>query len=379
MSPYALVGARVLQGNRIVDGRAIVVADGRISAVPSVAELPPGLERRSVAGTLVPGFVDVQVNGGGGVLFNDRPSVEGIRAIGAAHRRFGTTGFLPTLISDTRETMAAAVAAVRAGLEAGVPGLLGIHLEGPFFNPARKGVHDPKFIRPIEAEDLRIMTSLGAGRTLVTLAPEMVPIEAIARLSEAGVIVSAGHTEASFETLEAARRNGLAGYTHLYNAMPPLAGRAPGPVGAALSDADAFASIIVDLRHVSVPAIRVALAAKRERLLLVTDAMPTVGTDVERFDLQGRTILRRGGVLTTADGTLAGSDLDMATAVRNLVRTIGVPPPDAFRCAAEVPAAFLRLEGEIGRIAPGFRASMALLDDDLIVRRTWIDGAEAVG
>ncbi len=204
----------------------------------------------------------MQVNGGGGVLFNDEPTVEGIRAIGAAHRRFGTTGFLPTLISDTRDKMRVAVGAVHDAMKAGVPGLLGVHLEGPFFNPARKGVHDPRFIRPIEDEDIREMNSLGTGRTLVTLAPEMVPTTAIGRLAEAGVIVSAGHTEASFEVLREARKNGLRGFTHLYNAMPPLQGRAPGPVGAALDNRDAFASAIVDMHHVSAPSLRVALQAK---------------------------------------------------------------------------------------------------------------------
>ena len=185
---------------------------------------------------LAPGFIDVQVNGGGGVLFNDMRNVEAIRAIGAAHRRFGTTGFLPTFMSDTRERMAEAVDAVRDGLALGIPGLLGIHLEGPFLNPERKGVHDAKYMRPVEEEDIRIMTSLGAGRTLVTLAPDMVPGEVISRLVEAGIIVSAGHTAADQETLAEARRRGLTGYTHLFNAMPPMAGRAPGPVGAALDD-----------------------------------------------------------------------------------------------------------------------------------------------
>ncbi len=231
---FAIVGARVSDGAHMRDGRAVVVEAGRVREVCKLEELSADIERREVEGTLAPGFIDVQVNGGGGVLFNDQPTVEGIRTIGAAHRRFGTTGFLPTLISDTREKMVAAIEAVRAGIDAGVPGLLGIHLEGPFLNPARKGVHDPKFMRPIEDEDIRIMTSLGVGRTVVTLAPEMVPMTAIARLTEAGVIVSAGHTEASFEVLEAARAHGLRGYTHLFNAMPPLQSRAPGPVGAAL-------------------------------------------------------------------------------------------------------------------------------------------------
>ncbi len=377
MTAFALVGARIFDGAQMRDGCAVVVDGGHVREICEIEKLPAGIERREIAGTLAPGFIDVQVNGGGGVLFNDQPTVEGIRTIGAAHRRFGTTGFLPTLISDTRERMAAAIEAVRAGIAAGVPGLLGIHIEGPFLNPARKGVHDPKFMRPIEDEDIRIMTSLGVGRTLVTLAPEMVPMQAIARLSEAGVIVSAGHTEADFETLQEAHRNGLRGYTHLYNAMPPLQGRVPGPVGAALDDGETWCGIIADLHHVSASALRIALRAKgAERFMLITDAMSTVGTDITSFDLQGRTILRAGGRLTTEDGTLAGSDLDMATAVRNTVAHLGVDVPAALRMASLVPATFLRLEGALGRIAPGHCASFVLMDDSLSVRATSIDGEE---
>jgi N-acetylglucosamine-6-phosphate deacetylase len=304
--------------------------------------------------------------------------VDGIRAIGAAHRRFGTTGFLPTLITDTREKMIGAVEAVRAGIEAGLPGLLGIHLEGPFLNPARKGVHDAKFMRPIEDEDIRILTSLGVGRTLVTFAPEMVPMNVIARLTEAGVIVSAGHTRADYATLMQARGYGLRGYTHLFNAMPPLQSREPGPVGAALDDPLAYSGLIVDLHHVAPPVLRVALRARGgERMFLVTDAMPTVGTDSSEFELQGRTIFRRDGRLTAEDGTLAGSDLDMAAAVRNAIAHLGVGLEDALRMASLVPAAFLRLDDELGRIKPGYRASMVLLDEQIRVRHTWIEGMEA--
>jgi N-acetylglucosamine-6-phosphate deacetylase len=371
----ALVGARVFDGTQMRDGHAIVLDGGRIAAVPPAAEVDAGTEVRRIDGLLAPGFIDVQVNGGDGVLFNDQRSVEGIRTIGAAHRRFGTTGFLPTFITDTRAHMAEAVEAVRQGMAQGVPGLLGVHLEGPFLNPARKGVHDPSLMRPIEEEDIRIMTSLGAGRTLATLAPEMVAPQVIERLAKAGVIVSAGHTAADPATLEEATRRGLTGFTHLFNAMPPLAAREPGPIGAALTMAGAWASVIADLIHVAPTTLRVALAAKAaDRIMLVTDAMPSVGTDVRSFDLQGRTILREGGRLTTAEGTLAGSDLDMAGAVRNMVG-LGVGLAQALRMASAVPAAFVGLDGELGHIAPGYRASLVLLDDALTVKGTWIDGA----
>ncbi|MFO1057683.1 MAG: N-acetylglucosamine-6-phosphate deacetylase [Dongiaceae bacterium] len=312
------------------------------------------------------------------MLFNDDPSPAAIRAIGAAHRRFGTTGFLPTLITDRRARMAQAIAAVREGLAAGLPGLLGVHLEGPFLSPARPGVHDPALIRAPDAEDLALLASLGAGRTLVTLAPERVAPAAIARLAAAGVRVAAGHSAATLAEVEAALDHGLAGYTHLFNAMPPLAAREPGPAGAALADRRGHVGVIADLHHVAAAALRLAVAAAGpQRIVLVTDAMPTVGWEGDSFRLLGKEVRRADGRLTTADGTLAGSDLDMATAVRNMVRTVGVPLGQALAMASLNPATFLGLEGELGRIAPGWRADLVALDAGLAVTESWIAGAAA--
>ena len=381
---YALLPDRLFDGEKILGRHGVVIENGRIQAVLPANAVDPVLPRHRLEGLLAPGFIDVQVNGGGGVQFNDVTTAEDIAGIGAAHRRFGTTGFMVTLISDTREKTGAAVAAVSAGLAAQLPGLLGIHIEGPFLNLERRGVHAATMIRPMEPEDLAILTSLGAGRTLVTLAPEKIPPAEIRRLVEAGVIVAAGHTAADYATVRRALDLGLTGFTHLYNAMPPLAGRDPGPVGAALEDRASWCGLIVDLHHVSAPSLKIAIAAKgSERMMLVTDAMATVGTDLAEFTFQGQRITRAGGRLTTAEGraagTLAGSDLDMATAVRNTVRHLGLPLEQALAMASRVPAAFLRLESELGRIAPGLRASLALLDDDLEVKETWIDGVAGKG
>jgi N-acetylglucosamine-6-phosphate deacetylase len=374
--PFALLGARIFDGDRMLDGHAVVIDGERIVGLPPVEDLGAGIATQRVEGLLAPGFIDTQVNGGGGVLFNDERSVAGIRAIGAAHRPYGTTGFLPTFITDTRERMAEAFRAAADALRERVPGTLGIHLEGPFINPARKGVHDPSHMRRIDKDDHAIMTSLTAGRTLVTVAPEWTGIAAVERLAAAGVIVSAGHTAADSETIIAACRHGLRGFTHLFNAMPPLAGRDPGPVGAALDSRDTWCGLIVDGYHVSDAALRVAIAAKgSETMMLVTDAMSSVGSDLSSFDLMGRTVYRRNGKLATADGTLAGSDLDMASAVRNTVERLGLPLTTALRMASRTPAAFLRLDHALGRIAVGYQASLVLLDDALHVRRTWIDGA----
>jgi N-acetylglucosamine-6-phosphate deacetylase len=373
--PLALTGARVFDGAQMLEGRAVVIENGRIVAIPQERDLGAGVKRRPVAGLLAPGFIDVQVNGGGGIMFNDVRSVDGLRTIAAAHRKYGTTGLLPTFITDTRPKMLEAMEAMRAALAERVPGVLGIHVEGPFISPERKGVHNAGFIRPMEEEDLAILTSLKEGRTLVTLAPERNSMETIARLAGTGVLICAGHTASDYATVMEACRHGLRGFTHLYNAMPPLAGREPGPVGAALDNRDTWCGLIVDGHHVSDAALRLAIAAKgTERMMLVTDAMAVTGTDMKTFELHGRTIYRKEGKLATKDGTLAGSDLDMASAIRNSVERLGLALPDVLRMASLVPATFLRVDHEFGRIAPGYRADLVLLDEGLHVQDTWIGG-----
>jgi N-acetylglucosamine-6-phosphate deacetylase len=373
----ALVNGRVLQNGAITQGRCVLLADGRIVAVlaPSDRRVRRA-ERRDLGGALLlPGFIDSQVNGGGGVLFNDAPSVESIRAIGLAHRRFGTTGFLPTLISADLEIVARAIAAVRAAIEAGVPGVLGIHIEGPFLNVARKGVHDPAKLRELDRSAIGLLTSLRAGRTLVTLAPEMTTPQIIEQLVGAGVVVSAGHTNATYAEIGSALRHGLSGFTHLFNAMSQLTGREPGTVGAALDDPDSWCGIIVDGAHTDPVVLRIALRCKRhDRFMLVTDAMPSVGTSNPTFELQGRRITVNGSACLDEDGRLAGSNIDMASCVRNAVTMLGVPLAEAVHMASRAPAEFLGLEHDTGSIAAGLRANLVLADDGLNVLETWIDG-----
>ncbi len=373
----ALVNARVLADEGFVEGRAVLIEGERIAAV--VAESDPrvkGAERHDLAGAmLLPGFIDAQVNGGGGVLFNDAPTVETLRTIGHAHRRFGTTGFLPTLISDDLSVIAAAIRAVRDAIDARVPGVIGVHIEGPFISEARKGAHDAAKFRDLDERGVELLTSLGAGRTLVTLAPEVTDAETIRRLTRAGVVVSAGHTDATYEQMHDAFRHGVTGLTHLFNAMSPLTSREPGAVGAALDEPDCWCGLIVDGRHVHPAALRVALRCKRpDRFILVTDAMPIVGSDHDYFMLQGRRVSVRDGVCVDENGTLAGAALDMASAVRNTVRLLGASVELAARMAITYPAQFLGLGRELGRIAPGYRANLTVLDASLRATRTWIDG-----
>jgi N-acetylglucosamine-6-phosphate deacetylase len=372
----ALTNARVLTDGGVRGGLAVVLADGRIASLGPEEHLPTGLAGHDLGGgLLLPGFIDVQVNGGGGVLFNDAPTVEAIGRIGAAHRRFGTTGFLPTLISDELGKVGAAMAAARAAIAAKTPGVLGVHIEGPFLNPDQKGIHDAQRLRGMDEACVELLSAPGPGRVLVTLAPEMVGAAMIERLARAGVIVSAGHTNASYVRTKVALDAGMTGFTHLFNAMSPLTSREPGVVGAALSDSRSWAGIIVDGRHVDPVVLKIALACRSiDRFLLVTDAMPCVGSDQKRFVLQGKTISVRNGACFDARGRLAGSDLDMAAAFRNAIDMLGVSIAEASRMASRNPAQFLGLGDELGRIAPGYRADLVLMDDDFTVRETWIGG-----
>lgn len=383
MTRLLLTGARVFTGEAMLDGAAVLVESGCVAAV-----LPSGGAPTDVVPTplppdalLAPGFIDTQVNGGGGVLFNDTPTADACLAIAAAHRRFGTTAILPTFITDAPETMALAVEAAAQAARVPGGGIVGIHLEGPFLAPARKGVHAERFIRTPTEDDIAMLCALPArfpgGRVLVSLAPEVVPAEAVARLVAAGVVVAGAHSAADYDVAMAAVTAGLTGFTHLFNAMPPIQNRAPGIAGAAL-DSPAWCGIIADGIHVHPALLRAAIAAKTpDRIMLVTDAMAPTGTDAATFTLNGRTIHRRNGRLETEDGTLAGADLDMATAVRNAVRLLGVGLEDALRMAGLNPARFLGMGSERGRIAPGAAADMVLLGPSLEILRTWVAGVEA--
>ena len=378
----ALVNGRVLTDNGFQGGFAVLIDDGVITglALPSDPRVRAA-ERHDLGGrTLLPGFIDCQVNGGGGVLFNDSPTVDAIRRIGEAHARFGTTGFLPTLISDDAEVMAKAIDAVNDAVAQGVSGVLGIHLEGPFIAPERKGVHDPAKFRIADANDVAMVARRHGGVTLLTLAPERTTAAVLQQLVANGVIVAAGHTAADYDTTRQALATGVRGFTHLFNAMTPFTSREPGVVGAALDDPASWCGLIVDGHHVHPASLRVAIAAKaREKMMLVTDAMPPVGADDPTFVLKGETITVKDGVCQTADGTLAGSALDMATAVRNTVNMVGVPFDEAARMAATYPAAFLGLGATHGHIAAGYRADLVVMDDNHEVVETWIGGVRVFG
>lgn len=374
LAPLTIAAPQLFDGTAMRGPALVTLSDGLIREVRAGEAPSRGMIALPSDAILAPGFIDIQINGGGGALLNDEPSEAGVRRIVEAHRRMGTTGCLPTLITDRTDVIERLAAVAPAGLQ--IPGVLGFHLEGPAINKARKGIHLESEIRMPNARDLAALKSFGdCGRSMVTLAPECVPSSLIDDLLGAGLLVSAGHSEASAKQIAQAADRGMTGITHLSNAMSQLTAREPGVVGAALDDERLFAGIICDGLHVDPQCLRVAMRCKgRDRLMLITDAMPLVGTDQRDFTLQGRTITLQGNRLTGPDGTLAGAHLTMMEAVRNAVAMLGIGIADALIMASRTPATFLGLEAELGAIAPGYRADLVAFDSKFEVIETWIAG-----
>jgi N-acetylglucosamine-6-phosphate deacetylase len=377
-TPHAIAADYVFDGAVVHRNAAVIIDGAGIVALTPQTEAPATMPMHVLpdGAWLAPGFIDVQVNGGGDVLFNDMPTVEGIRTIAAAHRKFGTTTLLPTLITDTPEKLRTAIAAVQELVDTD-PSILGIHLEGPFLSPERPGVHEPRYIRVPTAEDGALLAAPRRGVTVVTLAPERAPPGFIRQLARAGVRVCLGHSMATYAETRAAMAEGLTGFTHLFNAMRPMASREPGPIAAALESPDAWFGMIVDGAHVDPAMLRLALRGAATPML-VTDAMPPVGGSRTTFSLYGGRITVRDGRCVRDDGVLAGSALNMAAAVRNGVRLLDVHLEDALRFASAHPAGFLGLDHRFGRLAPGYRADLVALDPiGFEVLDTWVAGRAA--
>lgn len=379
MTLSAVQGARIFDGDNWHDGSALLLSRGRVHSIVPETTVPAHVEIIDAGGgLLVPGFVDLQVNGGGGVMLNDAPTVDGLRAICTAHARFGTTALLPTLITDTSQMTSAVISAGKEAIRDGLPGFLGLHLEGPHLSLERKGAHDPSLIRAMEDRDLDTLLSCRDvfPSLMITVAPENVTEDQVAKLSQAGFIVSLGHTNASFDTVQRYARAGARVVTHLFNAMSPLGHREPGMVGAALHIGSLHAGLIADGVHVHPAAMKIALKAKQGpgRIFVVTDAMSPIGTDMTRFTLNGREILRRDGRLTLADGTLAGADVDMLASLHFLHRELELPLDEALRMVSSYPAEAVGLADQKGALNPGYGADFVLLSDVLEMKSTWIAG-----
>ncbi|MBZ9738089.1 N-acetylglucosamine-6-phosphate deacetylase [Mesorhizobium sp. CO1-1-4] len=376
---FALTGARIFDGDDWHEGAALVVREGLVEAIVPAGAIASDIRAVDTGGgMLVPGFVDIQVNGGGGVMLNDHPDVASIETICRAHAPFGTSALLPTLITDTPAITAAAIAAGEAAALQKVPGFLGLHLEGPHLSVARKGAHDPALIRPMTDADQAMLIAARDKLPvlLTTIAPESVDPARVAALAKAGIIVSLGHSDTGFATAKTFAEAGASVVTHLFNAMSQIGNREPGLAGAAIDVGALSAGLIADGIHVHPATIRIALDAKQGpgRIVLVTDAMATIGTDMTAFTLNGRTIYRRDGSLRLADGTLAGADLDMISAIRFMHRTVGIELSEALRMASLYPAQAIGQSHRLGRFANGTAADIVALSDDLGIGSVWIGG-----
>lgn len=376
-TPLFFTNGRIFDGTTFHENCCLRVDGATITEIAAVKDVSKAGRIIDLAGKLLaPGYIDLQVNGGGGILFNDSPSVSAIADIIAAHRRHGTTSLLITFITDDLQTTRMAAKAVAAALQQGIPGLLGVHFEGPVLNSERHGAHAQALFRNYSPEIQRILEICRAGEILFTLAPERVTDDDIRVLTSGGVHVFCGHSMATPERLSGAMKAGLKGFTHLFNAMPPLQGRSPGPVGAALLADDAWCGIIADGHHVHWQALSLALRCKPPgKLFLVTDAMPPAGAaHAERYRLSGEEVTVTDGCCRTQDGTLAGSALTMDVAVRNIINHLDCPVDEALRMASTYPAACLGLDNRLGALKPGYQADFVILDSAFAVTETWIAG-----
>jgi N-acetylglucosamine-6-phosphate deacetylase len=380
----AYIGAKIFDGAKWHDNAALVVNGDHVESIVDAGAVPYGVRRNSLnGGMLVPGFIDLQVNGGGGHLLGAGSTVDDIRNICSVHAQFGTTGLLPTLITDTpANTQAVIEAGEQAAIEA-LPGFLGLHLEGPHLSLARKGAHNPAYIRPMDEADLVALVAANdlLPNLLVTVAAETVTPEQIGRLVAVGIVVSLGHTDASFKAAIAAAEAGATMATHLFNAMSQIGNREPGVAGATLHHGHLYAGLIADGIHVDPATIGIALRAKAgpAKIFLVSDAMAQTGTDITNFTLNGRTITRADGALRLEDGTLAGADLTMIDAVAFMHRTIGLPLEEALRMASLYPAEAMDIAGRFGHLHDHAFANFLHLSSELTVKSTWIDGKKVFG
>lgn len=376
----ALVGARIFTGDEFLDNHALIIAHENIETLLPVADLDAAIPRVLLdGGVLAPGFIDLQVNGGGGAFFTNDTSVSAIKTMLDSHRPTGTTSMMPTLISNTREVHQAGVNAIADAVVAGMKGVLGVHVEGPFFDAARRGAHSERYIRTMEQADIDWLVASVKDqhnfKVMLTLAPEHTKPGQIKQLTAAGVVVCAGHTDAHYESVVSALSEGLSGFTHLYNAMRPTTGREPGVVGAALEDRNSWCGIIIDSYHVHAASARIAYAAKpKGKMYLVTDAMATIGSAEKSFQIYGETIYEKDGCLVNAEGRLAGSAIGMIDAVRLNTEWVGVELGESLRMASLYPAEYMQVSNSLGRIQTGFRADLVHFSHDYRVTHTWVAG-----
>ncbi|MCT8343200.1 MULTISPECIES: N-acetylglucosamine-6-phosphate deacetylase [Photorhabdus] len=382
---YALTNCIIYTGHNRLDEHAVIIADGLINSVCSIQNLPKDIVTRDMNGAILcPGFIDLQVNGCGGVQFNDQLeniSEKTLNIMQRTNERSGCTSYLPTLITSTDELMMASVEVMRTYLKHNQHQALGLHLEGPYLNPAKKGTHNPELIRKPTSEMINFLCDNADVITKLTLAPEMVEQKYIQQLVEAGIVVSAGHSNASYEEAQQGFQNGITISTHLYNAMPAISGRQPGLIGAIFDTPEIYAGIIADGLHVSWPNIRNTKRLKNDKLILVTDATVPAGLDpaiskMEHFTFAGKVIYYRNGLCVDQNGVLSGSSLTMIDAVKNSVEHVGIALDEALRMATLYPARAIGVDKYLGTVETGKIANLIVFSHDFEIRKTIVNGKE---
>ncbi|MGL4191849.1 MAG: N-acetylglucosamine-6-phosphate deacetylase [Vibrio sp.] len=372
---YALTNCKIFTGNDVLMNHAVIINDDKIEAVCPIESLPSDIKIIDLNdANLSPGFIDLQLNGCGGVMFNDEITAKTIGIMHKANLKSGCTSFLPTLITSSDENMRQAIAAAREYQKQYPNHSLGLHLEGPYLNVMKKGIHSVDFIRPSDDEMIETMCANRDVISKVTLAPENNKSEHIEKLVTAGIVVSIGHTNATYTEARQGFESGITFATHLFNAMTPMVGREPGVVGAIYDTPEVYAGIIADGFHVDYANIRIAHKLKGEKLVLVTDATAPAGAEMDHFIFVGKKVYYRDGKCVDENGTLGGSALTMIEAVQNTVEHVGIALDEALRMATLYPAKAIGVDHKLGRIKKGMIANLTVFDRDFNVKATVVNG-----
>ena len=373
----ALLGSQIFCGERFYDDHALLVEGKSIVDIVDKNNTPDNFNKIELdQGILAPGFIDLQVNGGGGVLFNNSPNKESLNTIIKAHQYFGTTSIMPTVISDSLEVLEQCIKTVTEEIKNN-SSLLGIHIEGPFFNTKYRGVHQKQYISAINSDYLNLFESLKGFPVMLTLAPECISSQQLKHLTSLGIKTLAGHSDATYDELDDAIKNGLDGFTHLFNAMGQISAREPGVVGSALHFENTFASIIVDLHHVHPSLIQLAYQLKPTgKLFFISDSMATINHGKPSFELYDEVVNESDGRLVNSEGKLAGSSITQIDAVKNAYQKCNIPLNQALAMASRYPAEYLGIENHLGSLKPGYRADLVHFDSNFKVHNVWVSGKQ---
>ena len=373
----ALIGAQLFSGKEFFDNRALLIDGENIIDIINEHDIPKNFEIQKLnGGILSPGFIDLQVNGGGGKLFNNSPDKESLNTIIEAHQHFGTTSIMPTVISDSLNVLKRCTTTISEEIENN-KSLLGVHIEGPFFNVKYRGVHQKQYINTINSDYLNLFENLKDFPVMLTLAPECISTKQLKHLKSLGFKILAGHTDASYDQLEEAIKYGLDGFTHLFNAMGQISAREPGVVGSALTFDNAAASVIVDLHHVHPSLIQMAYKQKPQgKLFFVSDSMATIHHGEPSFELYDEIVSESKGRIINSEGKLAGSSITQIDAIKNAYQSCNIPLNEALAMASRYPAEYLGVANYLGSLKSGYRADLTHFDLDFQVQNVWVAGKQ---